>query len=85
MVESRIIFSYERPCKWCGELFFSKDRRRVYCSTKCANNSVKKYMRERYRKIKNGKPIYCKNCGKLITRKFRRIFCSDDCYHDFYQ
>jgi len=75
----RVYCSYEckccidiRNCKECGKKFsYLQTNRTVYCSDKCIINS---------KKNKN----YCKNCGKLITKKFRVRYCDDKCFKQYY-
>lgn len=73
----------ERKCLFCGKVFQTERKNKVYCSKKCSTNASRK---------RNGiKPtlereIVCKECGKVvITTNSRKEFCSKLCASKNYE
>ena len=79
---SKLRMNPNKICPMCNKLFYDTTRNRKYCSENCSNKAEiqnrLKYCREYYYRHKE--PHYCKQCGKLITVKFRWQYCSNECY-----
>ncbi len=72
----------ERPtltCEWCSKRFqlrFPSDERR-FCSNACAVSS-------RHAANRAAKPKFCcKQCGRQLTKRDQKTFCSRDCANEF--
>jgi hypothetical protein len=69
---------YNKDCKFCHNLFLTRDNRRVFCSIICSRKGQR-------RKTKTIKRFTCKICGKLFERYFtgKEIkYCSMECYSE---
>lgn len=65
---------YEIICMWCGEHKKVNDKRRQFCSLKCANA---------YKGFHSRKNLICKQCGEEFYKPSKDgiKFCSPECRH----
>jgi hypothetical protein len=52
-----------------------------FCSRSCSAS----YNNRKYPKRGNGKPRYCKNCGKELSKEsgHRKIYCNQTCFQEY--
>ena len=74
------------PCKECGNEFFSKIKRQIFCSKKCRERNFHREnphkQKEYMRKYRLKTPLLCHYCGWPIATDIRKMgvrFCSTAC------
>ena len=74
------------PCKYCGEMFYPKQRNQVYCSAECRTNGsfMSRYGHDPA--TKEGHPYnkrICIHCGKEFWPAGPNTkTCSEECSHE---
>lgn len=70
-------------CKYCGDPFYTDNRNRKYCSSRCVNDA---YMARRKARKEAEREKVCRVCGKHFTGKSKAtIYCSDACKQKAYR
>lgn len=70
-------------CAFCGDVFYTDNVRRKYCSGRCVNDA---YMERRDKRKQDEREKVCPICGNFFTAKTKAtIYCSQACKQKSYR
>ena len=75
---------YNRTCAVCGQPFETHNKRRTYCSDKCAHQAATDKRRARQRPSAPAKKV-CPVCGEaFLADSHQRVYCSTKCRNKYH-
>lgn len=70
-------------CAFCGDVFYTYNVRRKYCSGRCVNDA---YMERRDKRKQAEREKVCPVCGEIFTAKTKAtMYCSQACKQKRYR
>lgn len=76
-------YVFKLKCAYCGQEFYSKNRRQKYCCYRCVNDN---YIQKRRERKALEKEKICSICGKQFTAKKKdAMYCSNACKQKAYR